>query len=164
MPNAQQAVFECPRFSVLRRTSPRTGRRTWWVQLPDVVSIVAIGSDGRILVIDEYRPEDQRSYLGIPAGGVLPGEALKDAARRELREETGYDAANLHRVHVYTGGSSLLRQKVHVFRANNLGKNPLEAEDTKHCRPFFMTLSRFQTKVRSGQVSGITTRVLPRLF
>ncbi len=66
----------------------------------DVVLIVPLLDDGRIVLIEQFRPPLGRNCIEIPAGlvgdGDSPdGEDLLQAARRELIEETGYDAAHL---------------------------------------------------------------------
>ena len=56
------------------------------------VGVVAVDDDGRLLLVGQHRyPLDEYSWE-IPEGGADEGEPLVDGARRELREETGFDA------------------------------------------------------------------------
>src|SRR5688500_4920446 len=62
-----------------------------------VVSVVAITADRRLLLTEQFRPPVDRYCLELPAGlaGDVEGQELEElaaAARRELIEETGYDA------------------------------------------------------------------------
>lgn len=65
-----------------------------FVQHPGAVAILAMDEAQRVLLIRQYR-HPVRSYLWeIPAGLLdVPGEPRVDAAKRELLEETGYEAA-----------------------------------------------------------------------
>lgn len=68
--------------------------------LKGVVGIVAITPDAELLLVEQYRTPCRASVIELPAGlaGDLTDaadEELATAARRELLEETGYDAAEL---------------------------------------------------------------------
>ena len=65
-----------------------------------VVLILAITDEGRLVFAEQERPPVAKPVIELPAGlvGDLPGEEeepLEVAARRELLEETGYDAEHL---------------------------------------------------------------------
>ncbi|EJZ22261.1 NUDIX hydrolase [Rhizobium sp. Pop5] len=65
---------------------------------PDWINVIPVMPDGRVLLIREYRHGCGEIVLGLVAGGVEPGDieagdAAMAAARRELREETGYEAS-----------------------------------------------------------------------
>jgi ADP-ribose pyrophosphatase len=56
------------------------------------VAVVAIDSQDRVLLVRQYRSAAQRSLLEIPAGTLEAGED-RPLRVRELKEETGYSAA-----------------------------------------------------------------------
>ncbi|MBI4685739.1 MAG: NUDIX hydrolase [Nitrospirae bacterium] len=60
------------------------------VDCDGVVAIVPVTENGDVLLIRQFRPAVNKYVIEFPAGLNDKGEALEDAARRELREETGY--------------------------------------------------------------------------
>lgn len=77
-----------------------SGRRTYRdiVRHPGAVAIVPVLPDGRIVLVRQYRYAAGKTLLEIPAGTLEPGEPIEDCVRRELREETGYEAGDVKRV------------------------------------------------------------------
>ena len=74
----------------------RSGRRKdfYLFDFPDWVNVVAVTSDGQIVLIRQFRYGSNRVEIEIPGGMVDPGEDPVAAGCRELLEETGY--AGIH--------------------------------------------------------------------
>ena len=64
-----------------------------WVITPDYVNVVAVTTDQRWLCFRQTKYAVQGSTLALVGGYLEPGEQPLPAAQRELREETGYEAA-----------------------------------------------------------------------
>jgi len=71
----------------------------------DVVAGVIRGADGRLLISQRLHDDTLGGYWEFPGGKVDPGEELRAALARELREELGIEAeigAEIHSlVHAY---------------------------------------------------------------
>jgi 8-oxo-dGTP pyrophosphatase MutT (NUDIX family) len=65
------------------------------VNCEGIVVIVPFTRENDVLLIRQFRPAVNRNVVEFPAGLIDTGEATEHAARRELREETGYDAEQL---------------------------------------------------------------------
>ncbi len=93
---SRRLVYAGRIFSVLqaRRQSPETGREFPFdiVESPDWVNVVALTEANQVLLIRQYRAGTQTITTEIPGGTVDQGETPLEAARRELAEETGYEA------------------------------------------------------------------------
>ena len=67
----------------------------------------------------------------IPAGGVNDGEALEDAAKRELKEETGLTANKLTKIAQVLPNCGISNQKIHIFMAEDLKSGIASPEGTE---------------------------------
>ena len=89
--------------------------------------IVAVTDDRKLLLVEQYRIPVHTRTIEMPAGIIgdeaeHSKESHAEAARRELREETGYDA---ERMEILTAGptsSGLTSELVTLFRATGLRK------------------------------------------
>ena len=66
------------------------------LEYPAWVNVVALTPDGEIVLVRQYRHGVQQILLELPAGVVDPNDTPASAALRELREETGFEAEELH--------------------------------------------------------------------
>ena len=73
-------------------TSPilKTDHNVWVMEVPAWVNIIPITPQNDVVLVDQYRFGSEKSSLEIPGGMVDPGEDPKEAAIRELLEETGF--------------------------------------------------------------------------
>lgn len=90
----KHTVYETPWFQLESKEVDGDDEAPFYaLNLSDYVGVFAIHSDDRILLVKQYRPAVERETLEFVAGHVEHGETPKEAAMRELREETGYRAA-----------------------------------------------------------------------
>lgn len=106
-------------------------RGTWeFVQrtnVSGVVGIIAVTADGKLLLVEQYRPPLERRCVELPAGlvGDLAGardEDLALAAKRELLEETGYEAADIEHLVDGVASAGLTDEVLSLVRATGLTK------------------------------------------
>ena len=104
-------------------------RGRWeYAHRPNCTAIVAVFAevDGHLLCVEQHRPPVDAVVLEVPAG--LAGddgdadEPLETAARRELLEETGYEAATWESITVGPPSAGLSDEVVTFFRAAGLTK------------------------------------------
>jgi ADP-ribose pyrophosphatase len=90
-----------------------------------VVMIVALTDDRRLILVEQPRPPLGTTVIELPAGlvGDEPGmadEPLAQAARRELLEETGYEAAVVEPLGAFATSPGMTPELVSLFRARGL--------------------------------------------
>lgn len=90
-------------------------KRYYWADLPPAVVVIPVVA-GEVVFVEQYRPVVGEHHLELPAGLVEADESFESAAVRELREETGFEAAAttlLQTVDVATG--ILRHERGHVL-------------------------------------------------
>ncbi len=81
------------------------------------VAVVCRDEQGRIVLVRQYRHGINRETLELPAGGIEAGELPLEAARRELREETGYEADAWHSLSSFAQDPARQSCVAHFFLA-----------------------------------------------
>jgi len=102
------------------------GETTWRNPLPVAVVLLPVdtGDGGRGLVVIRRDIEPARGELALPGGFIEVGEAWREAAARELHEETGLtarpDEVRLFDVHSSPAGTLMVFGLLPVRRAADL--------------------------------------------
>ncbi len=73
--------------------------------------ILIVDEKERILLVKQYRLPAQKELWELPAGRLDPGENALQAAKRELREETGFRAKKWTKLTSFLGQPRLCRGK-----------------------------------------------------
>ena len=131
----------------------RGGRRETdygYLAVPRAVFVAAITVDDELLLVRQYRHPVRDWTLEVPAGSVADGESALDAARRELREETGGVAREWTHLTTFFSSSAHLSLRSDAFLAVGveLGESaPEEGEDVTLVR---MSLAEAVARARLG--------------
>lgn len=98
------------------------------VNAQGAVVLVAVTDDQKILLVEQYRIPLKTKVIELPAGLVgddgEPHETFLTAAKRELAEETGYEAASWREVASGPPSAGLATEVVTYFLAHGLRKIP----------------------------------------
>lgn len=90
------------------------------VEYAGAVAIVPLNDKGELLLVRQFRYAVGKTLLEIPAGKIEPGEDHTASARRELLEETGYEAKNIEPLISFFTTPGFTNEQIHVFLATGL--------------------------------------------
>lgn len=109
-------------------------------------------------MVRQYRNALDRYTLEIPAGGLQSvEEPTKDAAARELSEETGYKAENLELLITIRTTVAFCNEKIDVYVANHLtpGKQHLDEDEYVQVKAY--TVEELTDMIYSGIIQDSKT-------
>jgi len=93
------------------------------------VMIVALTDDDHMLLIREYAAGTHSYQLGFPKGLIDPGETPEQAANRELKEEAGFGANTLSRLHSVSMAPTFFSAQMHILVAEGLYAETLPGDE-----------------------------------
>src|SRR5262249_6373153 len=104
---------------------------------PGAVAVVALDDDDQVLMIRQYRHPAARLLWEIPAGlRDVDGEPLLTTARRELAEETGYEAREWRVLTDFFTSPGFSTERIRVFLARGLEAAPDSGFEREHEEKF----------------------------
>ncbi|WP_266074841.1 NUDIX hydrolase [Haladaptatus caseinilyticus] len=138
-------------YDSLERPDGKHVRRLWF-DPPDSVAIVARSGD-ELVLIEEYRPRLGERVLSCPAGRRDPRESYERAAKRELREETGYEAEHVELLETYYPTAGMRKRRAVVF-ADDLTPGAQRLEPDEFIEVRTVPVEDALDVVRSGTTCG----------
>lgn len=123
-----------------------------FIEHKGAAAIVAVGDDGRLLMVRQYRNAVDRDTLEIPAGGLNPGEDKKTCAARELEEETGYRPTTVeHLLDMYTT-VAFCNEKIGIYYGTNLVKTEQHLDEDEVIQLEWYTLEELVELILNGTI------------
>lgn len=117
------------------------------------VVLVPVDENGNIYFVRQYRHPAEQEMLELPAGTLEPGEAPELCAAREIREETGMEAANIREIGSFYLAPGYSTEFMHVFLATGLKHNPLEADADEFLSLETIPVAEALKQAENGQIA-----------
>ena len=117
------------------------------------VAVVPLLPDGRVIVVDQYRYPHDGVIVEIPAGKLDgPDEIPEDACRRELKEETGYEAGTLIPMGEFYPTAAYSSETIWLYLAKDLIAGDQELDDGEFLNVRAVPLDELVRDILDGKV------------
>lgn len=134
------------------------------IRHPGGAAVLPVLTDGRVLLIRQFRPTIGEMIYEVPAGRLEPGESAMECAGRELIEEAGYSAAQMLPLGGCWSTVGFCDEYIHLFLGRDLSitEQNLEADEFIDLCP--MTLAEALDKVAKGDIPDSKTQLALLLY
>jgi ADP-ribose pyrophosphatase len=130
-----------------------------YVRHQGAVAVVPLLDDGRIVMVRQYRHAVGQVLVEFPAGKLDPGESVLQCAIRELREETGYEAAQWARAGVFHNAAAYSTEKMEIWFARGLKPGAQRLDPGEFLEVQAMPVSSLDQLAQRGELSDMKTMI-----
>jgi ADP-ribose pyrophosphatase len=146
----QGRVFGVRRDEVLEPGGVRATREV--ITHPGSVVVLPVLSDGRILLIRQYRHATRQFLWELVAGRIDRGEKPRQAAARELIEETGYRARSFRVFLDVFPTPGFLEERMFILLAKGLTAGEAQPEADERITSKAFKRAQLEKMIRSNNI------------
>jgi len=122
------------------------------IRHPGAVCMVPVASDGRLLLVTQYRHPAGRRLLELPAGTLEPGEPPLEAVSRELQEEVGMFPGRVEPLGGFFVAPGYTSEYIHLFVCTELRESSLDGDEDEDIEVQALTPAEALAEIESGSI------------
>ncbi|HEV3110270.1 MAG TPA: NUDIX hydrolase [Candidatus Binataceae bacterium] len=139
-----------------RRHHHQRGHHDFYVlEAPDWVNIIPLTEDEQVVMVRQFRHGTEDFTLEIP-GGMVDPEDLNPmaAARREMREESGYDSEDIIELGKVHPNPAIQGNYCHTFLARGVHSGPkIELDTSEETEVILVPLASIKDLIAGGEIT-----------
>lgn len=121
-------------------------------------AVLPVDEQGRIIMVRQYRNALERYTLEIPAGGLQsPEEPTRDAAARELSEETGYVAEHMELLITIRTTVAFCNEKIDIYVADHLVPGSQHLDEDEYVQVKAYSVEELTDMIYNGKIQDSKT-------
>jgi ADP-ribose pyrophosphatase len=130
-----------------------------YIKHPGAAVVLPVLSDGKLMLIRQYRHALKKVFWEIPAGKRDLNEEPLKTAHRELQEETGYTAANMQLMTVIHPVIGYADEEMHLYLATDLKPGKQKLDPGENLEVEILDAVSVWSLVEKGEISDVKTLI-----
>jgi ADP-ribose pyrophosphatase len=114
--------------------------------------VIPVMTDGRVLMVNQYRYLAERESLEFPCGSVKDGSSYDETAWHELAEETGYSSNRFFLAGEFNPYNGVTDEMCHVYIARELYPVASTPDETEQFELLMLTAAEIDARIASGEI------------
>ncbi|MCL4435532.1 MAG: NUDIX hydrolase [Thaumarchaeota archaeon] len=127
------------------------------VEHPGAVAIIPLLDKNTVILVEQHRAAAGKTLLEIPAGTLQPPETPAECARRELTEETGYEAKTFKKLAGGYAAPGYSSEKIHIYLATDLTYTQQKPEEDEIITTRKIGLKTLKQMIRNQEIEDLKT-------
>lgn len=119
--------------------------------------MMPVDEERRILLVRQYRLPADKYLWELPAGKLDEGENALQAARRELKEETGYKAKKWSKLASFFVSPGYVQEKMTIFLAEDLVAGEATPMDDERIETHWFKRREVAEMIEDGKIEDAKT-------
>lgn len=129
-----------------------------YIEHKGAAAVIPVQEDGKLLMVRQFRNALDRYTLEIPAGGLNGAqEPTRDAAARELEEETGYRSEQLELLITIRTTVAFCNEKIDIYVAKNLIKSQQNLDEDEFINVEAYSVEELSQMILNGEIEDSKT-------
>ena len=124
-----------------------------YIRHPGAAMVIAFVDERTILLERQYRYPLRRHFIELPAGKIESGEDALETAKRELKEECGFEAARWRHLATLHPCIGYADERIELYVAHGLTHVGPRLDDGEFLEVFPLSIGEALTWVRDGRIT-----------
>ncbi len=129
------------------------------IRHPGAVCVLPINENGEAFFVNQFRYAMDKVTIEVPAGKLEKGEDPKEAALRELSEETGISAENIFPIGELYTTPALIDEVIYMYIATELTQGEQHLDEDEFVNAIKIPLSEAVEMVMNGEIKDSKTQI-----
>lgn len=121
--------------------------------------MMPVDEKGRVLLVRQYRLPARAHLWELPAGRVDPGETVLKAAKRELKEETGFRAKQWTKLVEFWASPGYIAEKMTIYVAQGLTAGDATPMEDERIESRWFSMKEVGAMIKKGQIKDAKTMI-----